>query len=70
MLQIFGTIKSVCPVFMKQSAYFSLGRIFKIICNYAKEKKIVIALEPNPKIYNTNFINKKKEDSIFNRLFK
>lgn len=30
---------------------------FKTICNYAKEKNVVIALEPNPKIYNTNFIN-------------
>ena len=34
---------------------------FKTICNYAKEKNVVIALEPNPKIYNTNFINTTKE---------
>lgn len=30
---------------------------FRTIGEYAKEKNIVIAIEPNPKIYGTNFIN-------------
>ena len=30
---------------------------FKILGDYAKERKTVVALEPNPTIYGTNFIN-------------
>lgn len=30
---------------------------FKILGDYAKEKRIVLAIEPNPTIYGTNFIN-------------
>ena len=34
---------------------------FNRVCEYALSKNVVIALEPNPVIYNTNFINTTKE---------
>lgn len=34
---------------------------FKSLGDYAKEKNTVLALEPNPVIYNTNFMNTTKE---------
>lgn len=34
---------------------------FNSICKYALDKNVVIALEPNPTIYGTNFINTTKE---------
>ena len=36
-------------------------RFFKEIGKYALEKNVVIAIEPNPVIYNTNFLNYTKE---------
>lgn len=34
---------------------------FRTIGNYAYEKKVIIAIEPNPVIYNTNFLNTTRE---------
>lgn len=36
-------------------------QFFRTIGEYAKEKQVVFAIEPNPTIYNTNFINTTKQ---------
>lgn len=41
---------------------------FKELGDYAKEKKTVLSLEPNPVIYNTNFMNTTKEAIEFVKL--
>lgn len=38
---------------------------FKTINDYAFEKGVVVAIEPNPTIYNTNFLNTTKEAITF-----
>ena len=40
-------------------------KFFRELGNYAKNKKVIIAIEPNPTIYNTNFINTTKEAISF-----
>jgi sugar phosphate isomerase/epimerase len=49
-----------CPRNRNIEDYNKLGiasRFFKEIGDYAKDRNTIIALEPNPVIYNTNFIN-------------
>lgn len=41
--------------------YKTAIEFFKEIGEYAKQKNTVFAIEPNPTIYNTNFINKTEE---------
>jgi sugar phosphate isomerase/epimerase len=43
------------------------SEFFVQIGNYARDRKIVIALEPNPALYGTNFINTTKEAFNFAR---
>ena len=48
--------------------YKNAVEFFKILANYAFSKNTVISIEPNPSIYNTNFINDTKSaiDLIYN----
>ena len=45
----------------KEHDYFKALEFFKELGNYAYDKKVVLAIEPNPVIYNTNFLNYTEE---------
>lgn len=57
---VFGSPKNRNMINYEQDYPKALD-FFKKIGLYAKEKGVVIALEPNPTIYHTNFINTTKE---------
>lgn len=54
-----------CPknrVIKKQETDYKIAlEFFNNIGNYAKERNVYFSIEPNPTIYNTNFINTTKE---------
>lgn len=41
--------------------YIKAIDFFRNLGNYAKNKNVIISLEPNPRIYNTNFLNNTEE---------
>lgn len=45
----------------EENDYHIAIQFFRTIGEYAKEKQVVFAIEPNPTIYNTNFINTTKQ---------
>lgn len=56
---VFGSPKN--RSFEKEESLADGMDFFKSIADYAKEKGTCFSVEPNPKIYNTNFINRTSE---------
>ena len=60
---VFGCPKNrAIPPHMTPDEYLPISHaFFEAVCAYASQKGVFISIEPNPPIYNTNFINTSKE---------